>query len=368
MALIPARYRVAILALVASVAAHALVVVGVPGSLRDGRGDAAPTYTATLDLAPAAPAVPAAPKPPAPAAKRVIRHARHAKRVKVAEPVALPPPSSVEPAPVEPPHEAVAMAAPVAEPAAPPPLPGPPPPGMYPPAETMDIPKPVAAADPDPFPLEGLPERLSIDYKLTAAAQFLDAHAVYRWRRDGDAYTITGEGQADGLTRLFLNGEIVQRSTGTVTSAGLRPDRFIEKKPGSDDEGLEFDWPAHQVVFEVGPKRKTSALTDDTVDWLTMIFQLAHVPPQPKGGTMALKVFTQRKLYNFDLKVLGVEEIDIPIGKVRALHLQHTDPDDHQVVDVWLGVDQHYLPVKMRYPIAKNRLVVEQTATALSER
>jgi hypothetical protein len=37
-------------------------------------------------------------------------------------------------------------------------------------------------------------------------------------------------------------------------------------------------------------------------------------------------------------------------------------------VDVWLGVDQHYLPVKMRYPVARNRLVVEQVATRVEAR
>jgi hypothetical protein len=26
-------------------------------------------------------------------------------------------------------------------------------------------------------------------------------------------------------------------------------------------------------------------------------------------------------------------------------------------------VDQHYLPVKLRYPVARNRLVVDQVAT-----
>jgi hypothetical protein len=35
-------------------------------------------------------------------------------------------------------------------------------------------------------------------------------------------------------------------------------------------------------------------------------------------------------------------------------------------VDVWLGIEQNYLPVKMRYPIAKNRLVVEQTARRIT--
>jgi hypothetical protein len=84
---------------------------------------------------------------------------------------------------------------------------------------------------------------------------------------------------------------------------------------------------------------------------------------------MDLQVFTQRKLYRFHLRILGVEEIAIPLGKVKALRLRHVDPEDsREVVDVWLGVDQYYLPVKLRYPVARNRLVVEQVATHVSAR
>ena len=36
--------------------------------------------------------------------------------------------------------------------------------------------------------------------------------------------------------------------------------------------------------------------------------------------------------------------------------------------DVWLGLEQHYLPVKLRYPVAKNRLTVEQVATRVVAR
>ena len=109
-------------------------------------------------------------------------------------------------------------------------------------------------------------------------------------------------------------------------------------------------------------------LGDDTVDWLTMIFQLAHVPPRSDGQSLTLRVFTQRKLYDFKLTVVGLEEIEIPLGKVRALHLRHVDPEDGDVMDVWLGVDEHYLPVKMRYPVAKMKLMVEQSASRISER
>jgi hypothetical protein len=122
------------------------------------------------------------------------------------------------------------------------------------------------------------------------------------------------------------------------------------------------------VTFNRGDGPKVEDLTDNTLDWLSMIFQMAHVPPT--GDSYDLRVFTQRRYYIFKLKVLGVEEIEIPLGKVRALHLRHIDPDepDKEPVDVWIGLDQHNLPVKLRYPVARNRLVVEQSATRVSAR
>ena len=97
-----------------------------------------------------------------------------------------------------------------------------------------------------------------------------------------------------------------------------------------------------------------------------MIFQLAHAPPPDKP--FDLRVFTQRRLYNFRLEVLGVEDIEIPLGKMRALHLRHRGDEKVEQVDVWLSLDHHYLPVKMRFPVARNRLVVEQNAIRISGR
>ncbi|HEX6363588.1 MAG TPA: DUF3108 domain-containing protein, partial [Albitalea sp.] len=71
----------------------------------------------------------------------------------------------------------------------------------------------------------------------------------------------------------------------------------------------------------------------------------------------------------FQLQILGVEEIEIPLGRVRALHLRHDDPaDNREAIDVWLGIEQHYLPVKLRFPVARNRLMVEQAATGVTVR
>ncbi len=340
------RYRIQAAALAVSAAVHAAVLWGVPKRLGDLAGDAdLPSYTATLDAgtvehtATPAPA-PAAPKPAAKPRARPRPVPLPEEMAALEEPQLLAQASDPVIAPAERPAEearpdVVAMAQPAV---------------------------PIPALEPPKFPVEALPAKVSIDYQLTSS--FADGHAVYHWRRDGDSYTITSEAEAVGFFTLFLEGRILQESHGTVTAEGLRPSSFVERKPGTVAEGLEFDWAAHKVTFDRNNEKKTAELADNTVDWLSMIFQMAHVPP--KGETYDLRVYTQRKLYKFALRILGEEEVEIPLGKVRALHLRHVDPEDQSVVDVWLGVGQHYLPVKLRYPVARNRLMVEQVATSLS--
>jgi hypothetical protein len=218
---------------------------------------------------------------------------------------------------------------------------------------------------PPPFPVDAMPPELSIEYQLTSAVA--DGRATYHWEREGDSYRIRGEAAAEGFFTLFLEGRVWQESRGTVTASGLRPERFTEQRPSAMEEGLRFDWDARKVTFERKGETRTTDLQDNTVDWLSMIFQLAHAPPS--SGSLEMQVFTQRKMYRFNLQVLGVEEIEIPLGRVRALHLRHHDPArGEESIDVWLGLDQHNLPVKMRYPVARNRLMVEQVATRVSAR
>jgi hypothetical protein len=344
-----ARYRFLGLTLAASAALHAAVMVGVPAR-GESTGEQQPgdAYAATLETAavvepaPAPVAHPARPRP----------HARRATPRIALEPLLDP---------IEPEALASALPTPVEEPVIA--APDPPKPEVLALAQPA---VPVKALEAPKFKAEALPADLSITYQLTSA--MADGRAVYNWSRDGDSYRITGEAEAIGFFTLFLEGRVLQESRGTVTPEGLRPQTFIERKPSMVTEGLEFDWEGHKVTFDRNNEKKTEPLADNVVDWLSMIFQMAAVPP-PAGEDYQLRVLTQRKYYTFKLKILGEEDIEIPLGKVRALHLRHIDEkDETEVVDVWLGLDQHYLPVKLRYPVAKNHLTVEQAATRVVAR
>jgi hypothetical protein len=339
----PPAWRAAAVALSASGALHAALLWGWPVPEGDDVTLEAPAYEATL--APAAVAEPAAAVVAAPKPRPRPRRSEP----RPGEAVAYLPPAIEEAALSSLPEEA----APLAEPGT-----------LH---EVVALARPVLDAAPPELPAfrpDALPDEVTIAYSLTSA--FADGKAEYSWTREGDRYAITGSAQAIGFFTLFLEGRIDQSASGRITPEGLRPERFTERRGETPEEGLRFDWDARQVEFVRGDSVRSAPLAGSTVDWLSMIFQLAHSPPS--GETMPLRVFTQRRLYEYRLQVLGAEEIDLPFGRARTIHLRHAGEKPEEAVDVWLGVDQYYLPVKLRYPVARNRLVVEQTATEVRVR
>jgi hypothetical protein len=341
-----ARNRVLAVALCVSLIAHAAILVGGPDWSRPFADNEPVRFDARL--APAASVESAA---PAPAAPRPVKRAR-ARPAAPESPIAMLETGAALPQLVEP------VLIPETPPANPQDKEAPAEPEKVALAEPSSVAPRLA---PPKFDVAALPERVSIEYDLKSA--FADGRAEYSWSRDGNQYTVRGVMEAVGFFTLFLEGRIIQESHGEVTPEGLKPAEFLEKRGASPDEGLSFDWDKREVTFIKGSERKKGALTDDTVDWLSMIFQLAHMPPPEKA--FDLKVFTQRRLYEFHLEVVGVEDIEIPLGKMRALHLRHAGEEK---IDVWLSLDHHYLPVKLRFPVARNRLVVEQTAVRITGR
>ena len=68
-----------------------------------------------------------------------------------------------------------------------------------------------------------------------------------------------------------------------------------------------------------------------------------------------------KKYERYALDSLGEEEIDTPAGRFRTLHLRAmTD----SVTEIWLALDHHRLPVKIRFTDKKGD-VFEQIATEL---
>jgi len=77
------------------------------------------------------------------------------------------------------------------------------------------------------------------------------------------------------------------------------------------------------------------------------------------GGS--LPIATGKKYANFQLEVVGDEDIEIPAGTFRSVHLRVPGV---ATTEIWLARDRALLPVKIQHVDRKGNLYV-QVATAI---
>lgn len=299
-----------VLALALSLAAHLLVWFGPQVHIAFRQPQAQPLEAKLVKLAPARPAPDR--KPPA-----------RSPRIKnsPAVPHTLqPPPSEAPPAPA---NNAVADAA------------------------TKTSPQPPATAQNPPFPL---PEQAEIQYLLYKGINGLNVgKVVHTWRMQNNRYSLTSIAQATGIFSLIKSGKLVQTSQGSLTENGLAPEAFwIQRGQSADStEFAQFDQKGMTLTFGSTQNSQTVPLPEGSQDLLSFIYQIATAPPQ--SGKFQLFITNGRKLDSYEYQVMGEEMLDLPMGQVRTLHLSRVHGPNEDGTDFWLGLDQHNLPVKIRF-------------------
>lgn len=296
-----------------SLAAHLALLFGPQFSLHE-RPAPAPLIEARLEKTPA-PVPPEAVKPVLPRPKKL--------RPPVAKPKAAPVMASeaetsapeVAPEPVEPP-----------------------------PAES-----PQAAAEPvqEEEPAPAMPRQVAIRYTVFKGQNGLSVgRAEQVWKLDGNRYTITSVAEATGLFSLFASGRHIQESRGEMTSTGLKPSLFrVERGQAAEKTDVaRFDWSAMKLSIDSGGEQRELKLPEGAQDILSMMYQLAYLPPQ--RSSVQMQVTNGRKLDSYSYWVVE-EALDTQMGKLKTLHLGKQHDPGEKDTEVWLAADHHYLPVKI---------------------
>lgn len=319
--------RTFVWALAASVALHLLLLSGPAWQLPSFQSKTPQQLEARIE-----------PLPPKPVAK-IARKNPPPRRTPAPKPK-IPP--AVTPAPSTP--------APVPEPPAPP------------------EPTPVAEAPPEPpkpRPGEQLPSQAEIRYSLNKGENGLSVgRVVHTWKRDGDHYTLSSVTEASGFFSLIKPGKLVQTSEGLITEQGLQPASFWVQRGQSTDttEFAQFNWKNGSLRFGTYQDARTVELPDTAQDLMSFLYQFAFAPPA--AGSIKLYIANGRKLDTYDYAVIGEEALELPFGKVKALHLSKQHAANESGTEIWLSVDHRYFPVKIRQ-IEKDGGVAEQVANEI---
>jgi hypothetical protein len=176
-----------------------------------------------------------------------------------------------------------------------------------------------------------------------------------------DAYVLRSTGEAEGLMALFYSGALIQESRGALAPEGLAPQQYIEIRGNRRQRTVRFD---HQHRQLLPSNAAPVALPEGTQDRLSVLYQLGllvqgRAEQFLPGSVVNLPVagFSEVRLERF--QVIGEEILMVGIRTYRSLHLKRPSPQGGRdpSVEVWLGYDAAFQPVRIRLEDAQGQVL-----------
>lgn len=231
--------------------------------------------------------------------------------------------------------------------------------------EASDLPPPSAEAAPtapsEPSPstviTSRLPEHGKISYRVDRGDMNFEIGVSNQdWEIVDRHYRLLSVVETTGLVSVFKAYRIEMESRGQMTAEGFRPESFFIRRNGKEtDEKALFDW--DKMMVRVGGQAE-QALDLGAQDLLSFNYQLGYLPNLSTGSR--LSIATGRKYGAYALEVLGDEEIDVPAGRLRTLHVRAPGVN---TTELWLAYEYLLLPVKIRHVDSKGGSLVQVATT-----
>ena len=228
--------------------------------------------------------------------------------------------------------------------------------------------EPPEQAQPEPPnpPVNPMPLQAQISFTLYKGSGGLSVgKVVHNWRVRDQAYILTSITEATGIFSFVKSGKLVQTSQGKLGARGLEPVAYTIQRGQTDSttETAQFDRTTHMLLINSGDNKRNVPLPEQAQDLLSFIYQLAVTAPQ--SGVVRMNITNARKLDQYDYQVIGEEILETPLGTLKTLRLSKVRTPNEDGVDIWLGVDYHYLPVKVKLT-DKHGDSVEQVANQIT--
>ena len=162
----------------------------------------------------------------------------------------------------------------------------------------------------------------------------------------------------------WLLPTLTQTASGTVTAEGLKPDHFTQSLSNKPEKNIaaDFNWISGELLLTRNGETKRHDLKAQTFDSLSLKYQFMFVPPHADGS---VTLTDGKKVEEYPYRVLKDQMIETPSGKYDTLHVAKIKEDDSDSsFELWLGKDQHFVPVKVMAANDEHRL--EQVLTKIS--
>lgn len=207
------------------------------------------------------------------------------------------------------------------------------------------------------------PKLIQANYEVSKNGQPF-AKVKEQFSISGNSYKLESITKGIGVYALFGERKLI--SNGEVTAEGLKPAHFELHQGDNAKKSLysDFDWPQKTLHMKVKNTVKDAGLVPGTQDFASYAYQFMFLPALK--DTITVTLTTGKKLNQYPYKVSAEpEQIESAGTQYKTLHLVPVqDKSETETKELWLGVEQHYLPVRIMM-VDENGEKLVQTLTEL---
>jgi len=210
-------------------------------------------------------------------------------------------------------------------------------------AAVSDVP-PVA--EPPAPPAHPLPKHAQLKFTIYKGTGFVIGEAVHRLEvSDDQHYVLSVNVNTTGLVGMLKKFNLTQTSSGRYHAIGLQPEKFSEAKTtssGTEVIQADFSWATETLNFSSG---LSVPLPSQSQDFVSFLYQLSQLSLEQ--SSLPIFISNGKKLERYELAIGDEQDIDTPIGKIRALPFRKVHALHEEGLEVWLGLEYRLLPVKI---------------------
>lgn len=227
------------------------------------------------------------------------------------------------------------------------------------------------AAEPvSPVPANSPPRKGRIEYAiLYGSGDGLPVgRAVQSWEMQDGHYVLASDAETTGLVDVFVPQRLRYVSQGRITPEGLRPDAFLitrTRRGKTEAARARFDWTNGQILYGYARERKVAALTAGAQDLMSLVYHYHFALAPPKPGRLRVPVTSGKGYEAYEVEIFPEEVIDTPIGQFWAVPMKQLARPGKEHFEMWLAVQYHYLPVRIRHYDRKGAYSGEQIAVEI---
>jgi hypothetical protein len=212
------------------------------------------------------------------------------------------------------------------------------------------------------------PSEITAQYQLSHKPLGVIGRVDETYSRNGDNYSIRSVSRSEGALKVFLDDQIVLESSGKVTSQGLQPLVFSQRRANTTkgDVKATFDWDKGIMRSMHDGEISVVPLPRETQDRISVMYQFMNLPLG--GETVTMPMSNGRKVDLYTYRLVDEVRLSTPAGDFDTLHYARvtTSPKESKA-EVWLAKSHFNFPVRVVFDDPKG-LRLEQTLFAFQAR